>query len=100
VSEVHDCAGTCISTFVTQWDEITSSESLRSSCSGYGRYYRPKMPTFDCDQVAEAEPQSGNDEDSESDSESSPQDRAPDRRRFHTHSKSQPSLEDIDDDSD
>jgi hypothetical protein len=45
VSKVHNCAGTCISTFVRQWDETTSSESLRSSCCGY----RPKMPTFDCE---------------------------------------------------
>ena len=57
------------------------------------------MPTFDCDQAEATEPQCGNDqEDSGSDSESSPQDRAPDRRRSHT--KSQPIIEDIDDDSD
>jgi hypothetical protein len=103
VSKVHDCAGTCRSTFVRQWDETTTSESLMSSCCGY----RPEMPTYDCesDQAtdheaeATAEVQCGN-EDSESDSESSPQDQAPDRRRLHTHSKSQPSLEDTDDDSD
>ena len=73
MSEVHYCAGTCISMFVRQWDEITASdcESLR--------YYDPKMPTFDCDQ---AEAQHGSDEGSvDSDSECSPQDQAPDRRR-------------------
>ena len=97
VSKVHECAGTCVSTFVRQWDERTSSESLGTSYSGYSRY-RPEMPTFDCDEAEDPEPQCGNDQDSESDSESSPQDRAPDRRRSHT--KSQPILEDIDDDSD
>lgn len=99
VSKVHVCAGTCCGTFVRQWDETTSSESLRTSYSGCGGRYRPKMPTFDCDQAEATEPQCGNDqEDSESDSESSPQDWAPDRRRSHT--KSQPIIEDIDDDSD
>lgn len=69
VSEEHHCAGTCISAFVRQWDEITTTdcESLR--------YY--EMPTFDCDQ-AEAK---GSDEGSDSDSECSPQDQAPDRCR-------------------
>lgn len=73
VSEEHHCAGTCISTFVRQWDEITTSkcESLR-----YG-----EMPTYDCDQE-EASTELGSDQGSNSDSESSPQDQAtPNRRR-------------------
>ena len=86
VSKVHECAGTCRSTFVRQWDERTSSESLCTSYSGYGRYHS-KMPTYDCDQTEATEPQHGNNKDSErSDSESSPQDQAPDRRRSHTKS--------------
>ena len=98
VSKVHDCNGTCVSTFVRQWDETTTSDSLQSSCSQYSRY-RPKMPTFDCDTEPEAKAQSVNEEGSESDSESSPQDQtAPDRRRPHTHAKSQPNSEDHDSD--
>ena len=85
VSKVHECAGTCRSTFVRQWDERTSSESLGTSYSGCGRY-RPKMPTYDCDQTEATESQHGNDKDSKSGSESSPQDRAPDHHRSHTKS--------------
>ena len=93
VSKVHDCTGTCKSTFVRQWDETTSSESLRSydTSSGYGRYH-PKMPTFDCDQAEATEPQCGNDEGSDLDLEYSP-----DRRRPH---KPQSDSEEVHDDSD
>ena len=87
VSKVHDCTGTCISTFVRQWNEKTSSESLKSEYSsasrGYGRH-RPKMPTFDCDQAEAAEARCGSNEESDSDL----QEYSPDRRRPHT--KSQP----------
>ena len=87
VSKVHECHGTCISTFVRQWDEITTSdcESLR--------YYDPKMPTFDCDLDEADKVQCGSDEGSDSDSECSPQDQAPDRRR-------PPGSEDTHEDSD
>ena len=95
VSKVHDCAGTCISTFVRQWDETTTSESLRSYDPDEDGRYPPRMPTFDCDHD-QKEAQCDNDEGSDSDSESSPQE-APDRRRPH---KPQPNSQETHDVSD